>query len=86
MFSVCSTETLDRVIASPYIDAEARLRAGIFEATTSHRKLLVIRNPTDLEACGNEGFRPRRIIYGRVRYRLQSLGLWSKATFCAQVF
>jgi phosphatidylserine/phosphatidylglycerophosphate/cardiolipin synthase-like enzyme len=51
------------VIMTPFIDtAGAAWAADIFEATTAPRKLLVMRNSNDLEACGSQGFRLRSAV------------------------
>jgi phosphatidylserine/phosphatidylglycerophosphate/cardiolipin synthase-like enzyme len=45
---------------TPFIDAAgAAWAADIFEATAAARKILVVRNSADLEACGKEGHRLR---------------------------
>ncbi len=48
------------VIMTPFIDTTgAAWAADIFEATTAARKILVVRNSADLEACGQNGHRLR---------------------------
>jgi hypothetical protein len=48
------------VIMTPFIDTTgAAWAADIFEASTAARKILVMRNSADLDACGREGLRVR---------------------------
>lgn len=48
------------VIMTPFVDATgAAWAADIFEASTAARKILVMRNSADLDACRQEGFRLR---------------------------
>jgi hypothetical protein len=48
------------VIMTPFIDsAGAAWAADIFEATPAAKKILVMRNTADLEACGQQGLRLR---------------------------
>jgi phosphatidylserine/phosphatidylglycerophosphate/cardiolipin synthase-like enzyme len=51
------------VVMTPFIDAKgAAWAADIFEATTAHHKILVVRDSADLEACGQEGLRLREAV------------------------
>lgn len=51
------------VVMTPFIDAKgAAWAADIFEATTAHHKILVVRDSAGLEACGQEGLRLREAV------------------------